>query len=124
MSGSIKNVLYTADNGTSYGCKRDESNAEACGFTDVTSAVNIGIPRNIKPRYVNAQHPTNSAVKRRFEIGTLAYFNGLKAGTESITTKDPLAPTDDITWVITSFRGEVSSFYSGTDTGLNDGDAT
>lgn len=122
MSGSIKNMIYLTDNGNSYAVRIDESNGEACGFTDVTTAMNTGLPKNIRPRYVNCVHPTDARMRRTFKIGTPSFYSSLLAGTESITTDDPLNSGTNVTWVITSFRAEQRAFYSGTDTGLNEGD--
>jgi hypothetical protein len=122
MAGSIKAMLYTADNGDTYAVRIDESNGEACGFSDVTTPTSNGLPRNITMRYVNTFRAAEPVRKRRFWVGTPAAFTTiLNNGLVSAPLWDDEADED---WIVSSSRGERVSVYSDIDTGLTDGDVT
>lgn len=128
--GSRKWVIYTSDipnegGNQQYAVFLDESNAEATGFSDYSaSSTAPRIPKGFQMRYANCQHPDNSAVRRRFWIGTPTKYGELIAGSSDVTTVDPLGSgTDTIDWIVTSLRGEKSGpLPYPQDTGLNDGD--
>lgn len=114
MTGSIKWMNYTSDNGTLYAVKIDESNGEAGGFLDVTGTADGGIlPRGAQMRYVNAI--SADGIQRRFWIG--APDNALYTDGGSIVS-------GGVTFNVSSRRGEQFPIVRAADTGQTDGDAT
>lgn len=114
MSGSIKWMNYTADDGTLYAVRIDESNGEAGGFLDYTGTADGGIiPRGFKMRYVNAVSSTGIA--RKFYIGTAD--NALYVSGGTITS-------GGVDFVVSSKRGESSVIPRAADSGQTDGDPT
>jgi len=126
--GSRRWFLYKADNGSYYSVELDESNAQQCDFTNfVRGAEGYAglLPGRFKMRYVNATHPRNSAIKRRFWVGTPELFNLIKnqdtKGT--ITTLDPIGEKDArVTWKLSGPRGESQAIPTVIDTGATDTD--
>lgn len=132
MAGSLKSMVYTADDGNEYVVKIDESNGELTGFGDVTIAMEIAgtvpppLPRNIKMRYATVQE-SESGSTRRIQVGSptaaiwagnvftllLPVFSGTLAG-------------QAVAWGIRLLVEEVAnrSLGNSADTGFLDGDAT
>lgn len=119
-TGSRKWMIYTADDGSKFGTKIDESNGESLGFEDVTAA-NQGdlktVPKGFKMRYLNCILVTGGEVARRaFNIGTLAAYQAAIAARK--------VTVDGNDWNVASYRGETGPLPFAFDTGLTDGDAT
>jgi len=70
MAGSLKWMVYTADDGTAYSVKIDESNGELAGFDDITAAMEIAgtvppvLPKNLKMRYATVVEPTSGSTRQ------------------------------------------------------------
>lgn len=136
MSGSLTYRRYTTDNGVDYAIKIDESNASATvsGFSGELVPPRAGnypllCKGAIQPRYVNAYRQDNPAYKRKFIVGGVAGVNAVFAPGSVISTEgiriDDNTAVRDVTWVITSYRGEKQNFapsFNAPDTGLIDGD--
>lgn len=120
MSGSIKWMVYTDDAGNKFAVRIDESNGEACGFEDLTTAnQNTAIlPKGAKMRYVNAVAAGASGedIRRKLYVGTIDAYQTL------ISTR--VVTIDTVGYNIRSFRGEQFTFPIPIDTGINDGDIT
>lgn len=120
MAGSIKWMVYTDDAGNKFSVRIDESNGEACGFEDLTTAnQNTPIlPRGAKMRYVNvvAAGASGEDIRRKLYVGTVEAYQNL------ITTR--VVTIDTVGYNVRSFRGERFSFPIPIDTGINDGDIT
>lgn len=119
-TGSRKWMLYTANDGSTFGVKIDESNGESLGYGDVTPT-NVGdlkpLPQGFKQRYLNCVLVDGTDVARRaFKIGTQAAYQAAIAS-RTLTV-------DGDTWNVSSYRDEQSSLPFAFDTGLTDGDAT
>jgi len=132
MAGSLKSMVYTADDGNQYVVKIDESNGELTGFGDVTIAMEIAgtvpppLPRNIKMRYATVQEGVSGST-RQIPVGDnaqavwagnvftllLPVFSGTLAG-------------QAVAWGIRLLVEEVAnrSLGNSADTGFLDGDAT
>jgi hypothetical protein len=125
MSGSLTWRTYTGDNGTQYSVFRDESNSESVASTGVAPLLGAfvvgapGLPATIKQRYVNTSLSTNSAIKKRFVIGTVSAFGAIVAGT---TITENTTPAQ--VWNVTGKVGERQRIPTSVDTGQTDGDAT
>jgi len=117
MAGSLKDMIYTADDGSKFFVRIDESNGEAAGFADVTEAgvPSVGLPRGLQMRYVNAISVTNPRTKRLY-VGTAT--NDLFTGATSVIG------IDGENFVVSSSRGEKRRRARNVDTGLTDGDDT
>lgn len=113
MSGSIKWVVYTADNTDEYAVILDESNAEAGGFDDFTGGAVTVIPRYFEMRYVNAVSATG--ITRKFYIGKVD---------DAIFVDGGEIVVDAVTYQVSSKRGESRRLPRAADTGQTDGDAT
>lgn len=114
MSGSIKWMNYTADNGDLYAVLIDEDNGEAGGFLDYSgTADGVVMPKYYSMRYVNAISLTG--VTRKFYVGVPD--SPLLDGGGSITV-------GGVAYAISSKRGESRRLPRAADTGQQDGDAT
>ena len=114
MAGSIKWMNYTADDGTLYAVKIDESNGEAGGLLDYTgTADGSTIPRGFKMRYVNAV--SSDGITRKFYISP---------ATNPLFTDGGSIVSGGVTFNISSKRGESSVIPRAADSGQTDGDAT
>lgn len=124
MAGSIKWFIYTTDDGTDFALEADESNIEAFSagtqdYPDTGTPPIFAVPRNVRPRYAVFQSPSG---QRRITVPviTQAIYNALN-GTSTIP--DPIsAAAPDLTLLYK--RPEIIRLPKGSDTGLNDGDAT
>jgi hypothetical protein len=138
MAGSMTWRTYTADDGTQYSVKTDESNAnatavanggtESAAFLPVRTANLPPIPKSLKKRYVNAFLVANVFVKRRFYVSGTAFQVASQYGavitTSAYPTGDGQAPGVSGTWIVTSVVGEKSKkppAFNAPDTGLTDG---
>jgi hypothetical protein len=135
MAGSLSIRRYTTDDGTDYAIRIDESNASgnvigsSSELVPPREANYPPIPRSLKPRYVIAYNETNPVQKRKFTLGGVASISqvfqpGSKIRTEGVRIDDETT-VRDLTWVITSYRGEKVDFlaaFTSPDTGLIDGD--
>lgn len=127
MAGSLKWFVYTADNGSQYGVKLDESNAKAAGFPDYAGGAAGSfpqLPRGARMRYANV---VSGQVKRRIYVPSttaplwtnpattvpLLDFSTSAAGV-------PVTATP-VTAVVTSLVGERFRRPFVGDTGLTDG---
>lgn len=124
MAGSKKYFVYTADDGGEFALLADESNTEAvnAGTQDYADGVTIRyeLPRNVRPRraiYANAARTR----KITCYALTQAIFNGIVAGTPTIT--DPIAGTGSLV-LVSLIPEELKRLPIALDTGLTDGDAT
>lgn len=124
MAGSIKWFVYTLDQGGDFALEADESNIEALAagtqdYPDTGTPPILAVPRNVTPRYAVFQSPSG---QRRIKVPiiTQTIYNALN-GTSTIP--DPInANGDDLRLIYK--RPEVIRLPKGSDTGLNDGDAT
>lgn len=125
MAGSIKWFVYTADNGTDYAIRLDESNTEAVNgsIQDYVTGLSLtdALPRNITPRSI---YYTNVARTRRIRCVALTptIYAGVIGGAVG-TIPDPIEPTAPALGLI-EVRGEKKVLPVPFDTGLIDGDAT
>ena len=114
MAGSVKWMIYTADDTNTYSVLVDESNGEQTGFLDVTGTADPGqIPRYMKMRAVNGVSSTGQ--RRSIPVGD---------PTNALWTSGGSFTIGGVTYNVTSRRGEKSRFVLALDTGLDDGDAT
>lgn len=113
MSGSIKWVVYTADNTEEYATLLDESNAEAGGFDDFTGGAANVIPKYFEMRYVNAVSATG--ITRKFYIGKVD---------DTIFVDGGEITVDGVAYQVSSKRGESRRLPRAVDSGQTDGDAT
>ena len=116
MAGSLKDMIYTADDGTEFFTLIDESNGIAGGFADVEIAgvPAIQLPRGLQMRYVNVINVAGTRRKRLW-IGTAT--NDLFTGVQSVIGLDG----EDFT--VSSSRGEKRRRARNVDTGLTDATA-
>ncbi len=119
MAGSLRNFQYTADDGTIYLFKGDESNVEAVNGTAADigagAANNSGIPKNIRPRRVFYGNATATRTISAIAATTAIYLN------PPATIDDPIVGSaDDL--VLIRKRPETITLYPNFDTGLTDGD--
>lgn len=123
MAGSIKWFEYTTNDSDTFAIKMDESNGEAVGNTDYTSASTavFALPRNIKPRmarYVSAD--TNYS--RSIPVTSNTASAGTLPATISAEISGSATP---VTLALASFTGEqFTAIPRAEDTGLLDGDAS
>ncbi len=120
MAGSLRNFQYTADDGTIYLFKGDESNVEAINGTNANiiagNASNPGIPKNIRPRRVFYGNAAGTRTISAIASTTAIYLN------PPATIEDPLdGIADDL--VLVRKRPETITLFPNFDTGLTDGDA-
>lgn len=114
MSGSIKWVVYTADDATDYAVLLDESNSEAGGFADFVDASTAEvIPKYFEMRYVNAVSATG--ITRKFYIGAVDDTIFVNGGTITV---------DSVAYQVSSKRGESRRLPRAADSGQTDGDAS
>jgi len=123
MAGSLKDMVYFADDGDAYVVRIDESNGELAGFSDYTGQNLRRIPAGMTMRYANCVEPITGA-QRRIPIGTnddpiiLGTVNALLL---FLVTGNAGALAS---FVIRSVVGEAYRRPSADDTGLTDGDDT
>lgn len=120
MTGSIKWMAYTADNNDVYLKRIDESNGEAAGWDDVTTANQNSpiMPQGFEPRYINVVRAGASGedIRRKIYVGKPGTLNTLlTAGVITLSDGD---------YNIRSFRGEKRTTVYAIDTAQNDGDIT
>jgi len=137
MAGSLTWRQYEADNGQNYSIRVDESNARAVltpspVFVADRTANHPQLPRGIKKRYILAYSVANPRLRRKFTIGSIATFQGMRNNPNQVFSAPAYGdPTDAsagvaIDWAITFYRGEESRLASpitAADTGLTDGTA-
>lgn len=120
MTGSRKWMEYQDDLGVGYLVEIDESNGEAAGFIDCTTANQTLplLPSRFQMRYVNAVRAGASGedIRRKFWVGTLDALQDLM--TSRVITVDGNG------YNIRSSRGEQRTFPFPIDTAINDGDIT
>ncbi len=121
MAGSIKWFRYTADSGSIFAVKLDESNTEAVNTTTgdygATDTEINALPRNLKPRYCEYGNAART-IRRRVVALTPTVYSGVGAGA---TITDQVSGE---TLSLIRKVGEVLSIPFAFDTGLTDGDAT
>lgn len=114
MAGSIKWMVYTADDASEYAVLIDEGNGEAGGFKDYADGTTAGVlPRYFQMRYVNAV--SASGVARKFYIADPA---------DPLLTDGGTITVDSIAYAVSSRRGETARLPRAADSGQTDGDAT
>jgi hypothetical protein len=102
MAGLMEKIEYTSDNGTTYTCRQDLSNATAAGNS--ASTANVDLPRRTKPRHILAAHPTTGR-ERAIVIGDPT--NAMWVGTvNSISLPDFAAAMAATAFVIRGRIGE------------------
>lgn len=114
MSGSMKWLLYTADDGNQYAVFRDESNAEAAGFDDYTGGTEKPLPQGWRPRGVNLMDTDGN--RKFLEIG--------KPDNDLYTGATNSVVLNGTTWGVSSVRGEKRKRPVAFDSYKDDGDAT
>jgi hypothetical protein len=154
MAGSKKQMVYESDatklgvdgNGANLATRRkyivmiDESNGEALGFADYDGQDDGDVeptPKGLKMRYVIAKFPGDGTVKacqRKLYVGSPENEKFTDGGTIDLLIATSGTTCVSKTFVITSAHGESRSFItnpqnggtggSGSDTGLEDGDAS
>lgn len=113
MSGSIKWMVYTADDATEYAVLLDESNGEATGFPDYVGGGEPVLPRYFQMRYVNAVSATG--ITRKFYIADPA---------DTLLTVGGTITAETVAYEVSSKRGEQARLPRAADSGQTDGDAT
>lgn len=138
MSGSMTWRGYTADDGTVFAIKCDESNANAIATNGAGLAsgtllpvrtANVPLPPcGLRPRYVNAYNQANPSQKRRFKytinVAPIVLSDGATISAEDYPPGGGNAPGITQTWVVTAPVGEKSrkpAPFNAPDTGLTDG---
>lgn len=126
MAGSLKDFVYTADDGTNFAVNLDESNTEAINGTagdyDGTTVLKYREPSNL---ILRSAYYTSADGKRTIKCIPLtqAIYNALP--TASPTIVDPLDPAGTATLSLARVRAErIDRLPRADDTGLDDGDAT
>lgn len=117
MAGSIKWMVYTADDAERYAVKIDESNGEALGFDDFdagTDAPDETLPQGLTMRGINVIN--SEGIRRFFKVG--------KTDDPHYDGTNPSVTIGGTTWQITSTRGERRVRPFAFDTAQTDGDAT
>lgn len=127
MAGSRKWMIYTADDGTEYSVRVDESNSEALGMGWLDYEVGStaqALPRGFVMRTITAQDPVSGA-RRQIPVGQAGASAFAIGGSILLQSFMPGA-TGVIAFEILSAVGEQfsQSRPRATDTGLTDGDAT
>lgn len=128
MAGSVKTMIYTADDDTKWCVQIDESNGEFFGFDDYTGAQGepkYYLPTYMKMRYVNWRS-NDGTVSRRYPVGkkTNQYFTNGGNIEIPVSKGAAAADTEDVAGSITSTRGETRRLPRAADSGITDGDAT
>lgn len=125
MAGSMKDMIYTADDGQLYVTRIDESAGELLGFDDYTGAETVvgRLPMSgFEMRYVNWQ-ADDGTVSRQYKVGkpdNTAFLTGGRLTTYVLEGNTATAKIGDITSAV----GEKRRLPKAADTGLTDGDAT
>jgi hypothetical protein len=127
MAGSLKSMTYTADDGTTFAVRIDESNGELLGFTDVVSGTPVSTKPTVKSlRRVKLVDPTSGAT-RVLPVGNLSHGVWSGSITSVLLT---LLNASGLATALTSF-GVVQLIpeipfgnANPKDTGLTDGDDT
>lgn len=125
--GSRSTFLYVGDDGNTYNVVLDRSKAEAMGFAIALPGIpSRNLDKFMQMRYVNLRHPSDSNVKRTWEVPTAAQLIAIIDGSVTIASADPLSsdPTQDVTWIVTSYRGESGRIPNFAETGLDDTEVT
>lgn len=125
MAGSMKDMIYTADDGNLYVTRKDESAGEAFGFKDYTGveAITARLPMSgFKMRRVNWQS-NDGTMQRVFEVGVANFPQAINGGNYSVFTVEGNALVEKEGY-LTSFKGEERRLPLAVDTGLTDGDVT
>lgn len=124
MAGSIKDVIYTADNGKNYIVRLDESNAEAGGFDDYTGETDISaLPVGFRMRYANVVEPVSGA-KRQIPIGKTSADIWTGTAISILLFLVGVATPGNAAFTVSGLVGEAVRRARAADTGLTDGDAT
>lgn len=116
MAGSSKSFIYTTDAGDDFVVQRDESNTESAGgAVDLTGGASLlyGIPVNVEPRYA----------RYRNAAGTITR-NCVLCTADATPTTPIIDQVSGESLELVEIVGEKRTFYTGTDTGLIDGDAS
>lgn len=116
MAGSMKFFEYTTDSGDTFALFADESNVElAGGAVDLGSGsiIQYELPRNVKPRYARFRSADGLVTRKCYLCTTGSAIN------------DPITdPVSGLSLSLVAVVSEQTTFPSGIDTGLLDGDAT
>lgn len=122
MAGSLKTVLYVADDGTNHCIKVDESNIELIMGAQVAASGSYpALPKGTSPRFVRLESQ-DGKVKRQVPVLTSARYLAIDGATAfTLGAGDP----DSGTAVrIRTKKGEENRFIPRDyDTGKTDGDA-
>lgn len=116
MAGSRKSLIYTTDAGDDFALQADESNTEAAGvgvdMPNGTSAL-YSLPKCVKPRYGRYSSADGLVVRKAY------------ACTPDATYTTPIIDAvSGLSLELRQIVAEERTFFTGTDTGLLDGDAT
>lgn len=116
MSGSIKNFVYTTDEGDDFVLRADESNVEAAGgAVDLANGTSTlyGMPKGLKPRYARYVNAAGTISRKCYLC------------TEAATPTTPIIDAVSAESLnLVKIYSEERTFFIGEDTGLTDGDAT
>ena len=122
MAGSKKTVAYTADNGSQYCIKVDESNVEMIMGAQVpASGAFPALPKGTEPRKVRIEDITGR-VKRVIPVLTQARFNELTGSTALTLGGGDIDNLTDVR-VRTKVPEKNRFIPRNFDTGKDDGDA-
>lgn len=125
MAGSLKNFVYTTNNGSEFIVRLDESNAEltGAGFRDMVDAdANLlALPKNVKMRYVNVVNAATNATRKIF-CGTSSAAAFLNGGVFLLALITSATAGSLLPFRVLSAVGEVVGLLNPNDTGLTDGD--
>jgi hypothetical protein len=120
MAGSMKDVLYTADNGTLYSIRVDESNIDMImGSHQPANGSYPRIPKNLHLRKVTVEAQT-LAVKRVIPVLTAARFAELNGATP-LTIPEGQLDAGVAVRVRTKIGERYRNIPRDYDTGKNDG---
>lgn len=123
MAGSLKDFVYTADDGATFAIERDESNTEAVNGANSdflnTSSAKYRIPSNLKPREAVYQNP-DKTVTRKCVCLTQTIYNGVFDNVKTITDQ----VTGETLSLVALNPEKIKRLPKGNDTGLTDGDDT
>jgi hypothetical protein len=122
MAGSMKTVVYVADNGSSHCMRVDESNVEMImGAQVAASGAFPALPKGTEPRKVRIEDITGK-VKRVIPVLTQARFNELTGATALTLGSGDIDSLVDVR-VRTKVPEKNKFIPRNFDTGKDDGDA-
>lgn len=123
MAGSLKDFIYTADDGTNFAARLDESNTEAVNGANNdflnTSSAKYRKPANLRLREAVYENSTKTR-RRRCVCLTQTIYNGVFDNVKTITDQ----VSGETLNLVALNPEKITSLPKGNDTGLTDGDDT